>query len=301
MELNGAVMGNRMKNFLIKDTNLEFGEVYQLVDSSTVLGYVQKECGNFRPYEGIRIGEIQASNVLVDGRLLGWAWVAGEFNPADWCTKPRSVEDLMSNFFFCGPAFLKQDVSCWPIKVSYKKDGLEGELKISKGVYAVNVDLSTHVVSRVLNRSSSWKKAVKVMAWILCVFSRRTLKVRTAGHLELDLDELKTAKLGLIKFSQQSMVEDLKQAAEKRTGRYRKLAPMVDEDGVWRVGTRLINHVPFTFDGKLPILLPPDHRLTLLLMERNLTNSIIQVKTALFQDSGCQDTGPFEVVNWRRR
>ena len=66
MELNGAVLGNRMRNFLIKETNLKFGQVYQLVDSSTVLGYVQKECGNFHPYEGIRIGEIQSSNVLVD-------------------------------------------------------------------------------------------------------------------------------------------------------------------------------------------------------------------------------------------
>ena len=47
MELNGAVLGNRMKNFLVKDTNLEFGTIYHLVDSSTVLGYLQKECGKF--------------------------------------------------------------------------------------------------------------------------------------------------------------------------------------------------------------------------------------------------------------
>ena len=33
------------------------------------------------------------------------------------------------------------------------------------------------------------------------------------------------------------------------------------------MGSRLVNHVPFTFDNKLPILLPPDHRVTQLLME----------------------------------
>ena len=66
MELN---LGNRVRNFLKKETNLEFSEVFQLVDSSTVLGYVQKECGNFKPYEGIRVAEIQSSNTIEDGRL----------------------------------------------------------------------------------------------------------------------------------------------------------------------------------------------------------------------------------------
>ena len=43
MELNGAVLGNRIKNFILKETNLSFSNVYQLVDSSIVLGYVHKE------------------------------------------------------------------------------------------------------------------------------------------------------------------------------------------------------------------------------------------------------------------
>ena len=140
--------------------NLKFREIYQLVDSSTVLGYVQKECSNFRPYEGIRIGEIQSSNTLVDGKLIGWARVAGEDNPADWCTKPRSVEDLSSCFFCNGPAFLAQDVSCWPIKETNKIDGLEGELKVPSGVYALMTNLGAHFITRILSRSSSWKKAV---------------------------------------------------------------------------------------------------------------------------------------------
>ena len=58
MELNGALVGNRIKNFLLKETNLKFSAVYQLVDSSTVLGYLQKECGHFNPYEGIRVAEV---------------------------------------------------------------------------------------------------------------------------------------------------------------------------------------------------------------------------------------------------
>ena len=47
MELNGAVLGNRIKNFIMKETNLKFEKVHQFVDSSTVLGYAQKEYGVF--------------------------------------------------------------------------------------------------------------------------------------------------------------------------------------------------------------------------------------------------------------
>ena len=55
----------------------------------------------------------------------------------------------------CGPAFLVQDVSCWPIKETCKKEGLEGELRIPRGVYAVVGDLGAHVINRILHRSSS--------------------------------------------------------------------------------------------------------------------------------------------------
>ena len=55
MELNGAVLGNRIRNFQMKETNLKFGDIHQLVDSSTVLGYIQKECGK-------SVAEVQSSN-----------------------------------------------------------------------------------------------------------------------------------------------------------------------------------------------------------------------------------------------
>ena len=58
MELNGAVLGNRMKNFILKDTNMKFSKAYQFVDSSTVLGYLHKECGTYKPFEGIRVSNV---------------------------------------------------------------------------------------------------------------------------------------------------------------------------------------------------------------------------------------------------
>ena len=51
------------------------------------------------------------------------------------------------------------------------------------------------------------------------------------------------------------------------TGRFRKLAPSLDTDGIWRVGSRMKHHVPFTKDSMMPKILPTKHRVTLLIMQ----------------------------------
>ena len=70
----------------------------------------------------------------------------------------------------------------------------------------------------------------------------------------------------MIKYAQKGLEVELSLAADKGVGRFRKLAPLLDEDGVWRVGSRLKNFVPFTVDNKMPVIIPPDHRITLLVM-----------------------------------
>ena len=41
--------------------------------------------------------------------------------------------------------------------------------------------------------------------------------------MQLDLAEIKAAKIRMTKFTQESMEKELREAAEKGTGRYRKL------------------------------------------------------------------------------
>ena len=259
MELDGAVMGNRVKNYILKHWKIQFAKVYQLVDSSTVLGYVHKECGVFKPYEGIRVSEIQSSNTFVDGRLVGWAWVRGTDNPADWCTKPRQVKDLLpvDGFWQRGAAFLLLEENDWPIIHSYRKDRLEGEIVISKQchVAVVNAD-HPDLLGRIVHRIGSWTKMCRVLAWIL------RLGVPSGP---LTAQEVQRAKQLLLKYAQKEMIPDLKLAVSGK-GRYRRLAPEIDGDGLYRVGSRVRQHVPFTIDSKLPVLLPTSHIITLQIM-----------------------------------
>ena len=74
IELNGAVVGHCLRVFLTEHHSLDFEKTWNLVDSATVLGYLTKEGGDFKPYEGVRVGEIQAGCELGgEGKLPGWA------------------------------------------------------------------------------------------------------------------------------------------------------------------------------------------------------------------------------------
>ena len=101
-----------------------------------------------------------------------------------------------------------------------------------------------------------------MLAWILRFVD--THFVRRVGALTAD--EVARSRAMLMKFAQRQLIGQLEHA-EKGKGRFSKLCPVVDEDGVWQVGSRM-RVVPFTLDAKLPVLLPNDHCVTLLIMEK---------------------------------
>ena len=186
-------------------------------------------------------------------------------NPADWCTKPRTVKDLTENdFFYSGPPFLALKEEEWPIKYSYRTDKLEGEIenRLHATCSFVEVSVSTNIVNRLLVRGSSWKKVVRVLAWIICICQPRDRRI--SGPLTCE--EVRKSKKMIVKEAQREVEAELEMAAISGTGRFRKLAPVKDQEGIWRVGSRLRNFAPFTKDANMPQILPTQHRATLLLM-----------------------------------
>ena len=111
MELNGAVVNKRLADFVETTMTRRFKRVIHLVDSSTMLCYLHKEDQKLKPYEGVRVSEIQAAGEFKDGLLQDWSWVDTDNNPADWVTKPRSVRELSTDGFWQrGPEFLRTPI-----------------------------------------------------------------------------------------------------------------------------------------------------------------------------------------------
>ena len=69
MELNGAVTSKRVRTVLESELRVKFEKVFHLVDSETVLSMINKVSTKFKVYEGVRIGEIQAS---CSGEMHEW-------------------------------------------------------------------------------------------------------------------------------------------------------------------------------------------------------------------------------------
>ena len=274
LELNGAVLAKRLKEFIVGEIDLDFQNIYHLVDSSTILGYMHKQDSKLKPFEGIRVSEVQTSGQFVDGRLKNWAWVEGRDNPADWSTKPRAASELgVGSFWQSGPSFLANEFETWPIKLDFKTDHLEGEL-LPKNVHVVCLasEDSSSGFDKLLQNSSSSRKLFNVVGWIQ---KWRSLSldgdVRVATGCIMPA-EIKKAREFWIKYVQSGeeleFMRSVSGADSGRVlGRYRRLSLFKDQKSIWRVGLRLREYAPFTTDKLPPALIPRSSRLAILLME----------------------------------
>lgn len=289
MELSGATLSIRMEKFLLERLKLPFGKVLHLVDSSTVLGYLNKDNGSFKPYEGVRISEIQSNSRYVDGNLQDWAWISGGENPADLCTKPVKPKEIgPDSVWQKGPQFMYTEFAAWPVKTSFSKAALEGEV-VHVAVSKVTLNTGNLSLDKFLARCSTLPKLLRVSARILRVGSaadeigkgRSAVRgvrpsftlckaIPTAG-------ELWYARQYWIRRAQEVILSDLQKSVAREssgkdpnkqvvTGKFKRLAPFCDEQGIWRVGSRMQSHVPFTKSNKPPALLPYSHKFTHLLM-----------------------------------
>ena len=148
----------------------------------------------------------------------------------------------------------------------HRTDRLEGEIQLRKQVICSFANLAhPDFLTRLLTRCSSLKKGIRTLCWM----KRVAVKKGNIASNSLSAEELKDAKYVLIKHAQCELIVELRKAVDSGKGRFRKLAPVVDENNVYRVGSRMRNQVPFTFDNELLVIIPSKHRFTLLAMEES--------------------------------
>jgi len=106
-----------------------------------------------------------------------------------------------------------------------------------------------------LERRSSLSLIERAIAWVLRFIanSRKKQEERVVGPLLID--EVKQAKIQLAKCAQRSFFGDELDCISAKTAidkgsRLRGVTPFVDENGLLRVGGRLVN-APLIYDGKL--------------------------------------------------
>ena len=257
MELNASVLSARGRKLIEKEMRFEFDSVRQLVDSETVLCMINKVSTRFKLYEGVRVGEVQAST---NGDMTCWSWVKGEENTADWLTRCKDPAQLgPESEWWRGPSFLYRPVDQWQTK-SYSQCKESVCSHLSDVIISASTDTSPSVPLIAYERFSSSRNLIRVMARILNMF-----KVKSFSGLllsQFDPELLQSATDIVLRDVQSHISSEI----SKAKSRFAKLVPVQNSRGLWCVGKRLIRANPMSRQCELQILLPNDHYFTELLI-----------------------------------
>ena len=256
MELNAAVVSKRCRLVIEKELRYTFDRVFHLVDSETVLHQLYKSSTRFNPYEGVRIGEIQAA---CGGDMSEWAWMPGKDNTSDWLTRGKYPDQLGAETeWFRGPAMLYLPFDQWEIK--FGKPGGE-HVRVPGERKNLQTCVTEIEQGEVLNYDNiGFKlKAVRVMARIFGIAKGKSFKKGSINNINPAL--IIDAENYLIKEAQKTIQID--------SHNYKALNPARLANGIWVVGaSRLAMGNPLGgIYSDLPKLLPTKHPFTRLCMK----------------------------------
>ena len=229
-------------------------------DSNICLWWLTKKTQNLRMYEANRIGPCQETSYT-------YRKVASSRNPADLNSRGCKVEQLMSEFYQKGPAYLKLPESQWPqeegptvekgcvlglkpqntaILVTSLKERMQQEvfcIRLKSGPWKISKEQRVPV----LDYHESFYKTLRLTATIIkaCRIWRRYKRAPQEKDAKESLppmqELLDEAERYWIKHAQgeafKSEIEDLKEGRDiPRKSKIRQFNPFLDEHGILRVG-----------------------------------------------------------------
>jgi hypothetical protein len=301
LELSAATVSTRLDKIIKKELEFELEDSWFWTDSTLVLRYLENEDKRFKTFVANRVSIIQDAS-----RTSQWHYVSSKCNPADDASRGLDVDSFLScRRWHEGPRFLRSATESWPKNpVEMVKGDADLEMRKEAVICSTKVD-SSHgqPLQAFIERYSSWYKLQKATAWLLrfIKFLKEKAKPapftrsRSQNKERLTVDELRRSAVKIISYVQvQCYPEERKKLMKMssnldmttcgkegikhtKVGRMnagrraiggnstlRKLNPIMVED-VMRVGGRL-ERANISFHAKHPIILPPKHHLTNLII-----------------------------------
>ena len=245
-------------------------------DSTTVLQYIQNESRRFHVFVSNRL------SVIHDGsRPQQWRYVGTRSNPADDASRGLTAKQILNDSrWLKGPAFLWGEEGLWP----------SGYLPVAGDDPEVKGEVQSHLTTSeaqdpleaMMQRYSSWFKLKKGVAWLVRFtrfFTGRLQKgdQRSLPVGDLTVQELQNAEKLIVKHVQKGCFPELAAPRPDAStnchtpvkpsqpivlpSSLKKLNPMLDQDGMIRVGGRL-KHASLTYESKHQMILPYRHHIT---------------------------------------
>ena len=242
-----------------------------------VIYWIQGPSRRLKPFVANRVAEIQRKSDPAQ-----WRHVPGEQNPADDATRGLDLKSLSAKSrWFQGPVFLHEgETSCPSESRLHLSDcSEEGKQELAKINLAFQCKQSLPLFD--IQRFSSWRRLLRVIAWILRLISRskraRHQKSQKTGKRQndslekvLEPDEISNAERYWVRETQRERFsEELTTlragGSVLRSSPLWRLSPFVGSDGILRVGGRLeMSNLPY--DAKHPVILPKKHYISKLVI-----------------------------------
>ncbi|XP_070074700.1 uncharacterized protein [Drosophila takahashii] len=245
--------------------------VFGWSDSSIVLSWLSYAPAQLKTFVGNRTSEI-----LDTIPRSAWRHVDSKTNPADCASRGLMAADLIDfHLWWNGPQWLR-DKDQYLVKLNDSRFGLsltdkriQGEVK-SNCLATLTEATQIHLLDELIERVSSWIKLVHIVGYVMRFIQRTRNPSREKVSGALSFDEIKAARILCIKHAQGCFKDDYQLLLGKKPLKNRsqlvKLAPIIDENDLLRVGERL-HHSQLSRDAKHPVLLPKTHRISKLILE----------------------------------
>ena len=229
------------------------------LDSMTALYWIENR-KEWKQFVQHRVNEI-----LTQTSKDQWKHVPGKENPADLGTRGADPSQLKnSKLWWFGPAWLTKDEKEWPVKFQIEETP-ESMIEAKQSVNVLVISQEEIGLSKIIDytRFGKWQKLKRSVAYLFRfvhnVTAKKNGKQMQTGRLTMD--ELRSAEHKLLE-SAQSEVE--------KSPNYKQLVltlGLVKQDGLIRCTGRL-GRSDLEESAKKPILLPKDHWLTHLLIQK---------------------------------
>ena len=257
LELCGAVLAVEMAELITEELDTDIHKVTFYTDSRIVLGYINNDNRRFYVYATNRVTRIRKSTSPEQ-----WHFVSTEHNAADHGTRSVPAAMLKDTNWLKGPAFLAKDT---PPPEAFGLIDPEADIDIRPQVQAFIIKaFECQLGSNRFERFSSWKSLSRAVTKLIH-------KARSYTNDSINnMNEMTQAKLIIIRNAQHDAFAEAMKCLSRgevvpKSSLMRKLNPIVDADGLLRVGGR-IPLADLPWEEKHPIIVPKKHHVATLLV-----------------------------------
>ncbi|XP_062594008.1 uncharacterized protein LOC134255490 [Saccostrea cucullata] len=298
LELCAAVLATRLKDTITQHLTVHIDSTTMYTDSRVVLGYINNEHRRFYVY-GNRVDVIRHSTTSDQ-----WTYVSSEDNPADIGTRSIPANEIEQSAWIQGPSVLRSEHPLDHRETSYELLDPEEDKEVRPVIVTKMTSASQETVIGVhrFERFSTWRSLVRAIARIkrLAKSYRKSLETRESLVTPVTTSNLlKLSCLLYSKFNRHAFLVRLVllRRGENCTGHVLlSLSPILDSNGIMRVGGRLRQGRKYTCLEIHPVIIPKNSHIAGLIIHhfhervhhqgRHITEG--KIRTAGYWIIGCK-------------